>query len=166
MIACYSAAVDAREERGGIARQVQITAAANAQSDCLCIAADRLIQAKDAFYFGGLRDCEVEGVARSQLARGITGKLGASAELRAPRNGDRAVLLSEVEESRPRLLRERGGDLTGSNFDRRGAREFSNGPLADDEPRARGLDPRENGVALRFANERRHEGARVEVDHQ
>ena len=31
MIACYSAAVDAREERGGIARQVQITAAANAQ---------------------------------------------------------------------------------------------------------------------------------------
>src|SRR5712692_8623768 len=31
MIACYSAAVDARQGRGGIARQVQITAKANAQ---------------------------------------------------------------------------------------------------------------------------------------
>src|SRR5712691_10209516 len=89
----------------------------DAQPDCFCVAAHRVVQAKDAFYLGGFRDREMEGVARSQLARGITGKLGASAELRAPRNGDRAVLLSEVEESRPRLLRQRRGDLTGPNLD-------------------------------------------------
>src|SRR5713226_2978204 len=138
----------------------------DAQSDCLCAAAHRLIQAKDALYLGRFRDGQVKGVARSQLARGITRKLGAPAELRAPRNGDRAVLLSEVEESRPRLLRQRRGNLAGPNLDRCGAREFSNRPFADDEPGTGGLDPCENGVALRFANERRHEGACVEVDHQ
>jgi hypothetical protein len=96
----------------------------------------------------------------------IARQFGSTAERFLCWHGDYEMLLGEFAHPRSRLFDNLGCYLTHPELDRGSRSKLDQCPLADREALAGGLDPIDDSVGLRFANEHRNQRAGIDVHHQ
>ncbi len=88
------------------------------------------------------------------------------AKFLASGNRDQAMLPREFADPRRGLFRQVCRRLAGADLERGGRSELDQGPLAERQALARGLEPADDGLALRLPYEDRNQGARIGVNLQ